>query len=85
MRSLRAVVVSRGRKPVLTLFEKLAVGGECERLWQALAEQQAMARYRNRPNLRDVKKLQADQPTQGSGLLGRFLRYDEASADLISV
>jgi len=29
---LRAVVVSRGRKPVLTLFEKLAVGGECERL-----------------------------------------------------
>ena len=60
MRSLRAVVVSRGRKPVLTLFEKLAVGGECERLWQALAEQQAMARYRNRPNLRDVKKIQSD-------------------------
>jgi hypothetical protein len=60
MRSLRAVVVSRGRKPILTPREKLVVGGECERLWQALAEQQAMATHRARPHLRDVKKIQAE-------------------------
>jgi len=59
--SLRAVVaVSRGRKPVLTLFEKWAVGGECERLWQALAEQQTMATHRAQPHLRDVKKIQSE-------------------------
>jgi hypothetical protein len=53
-------VRARGRKSVLTLFEKLAVGGECERLLQVRAEQQAMATHRAQPHLRDVKKIQSE-------------------------
>jgi hypothetical protein len=87
MRSLR-VVVSRGRKPVLTLFEKLAVGGECERLWQALAEQQAMARYRNRPNLRDVKKIQSDLASVPVASRGHRVWQDtrrRASSEIVEI
>jgi len=51
--------MGRGRKPVLTLHEKVAVGGECERLLQVDAEQQAMATHRTQPHLRDVKKIQS--------------------------
>jgi len=64
-------VMGRGRKPVLTRIEKLAVGGECERLWQTLAEQHAMATYRTRPHLRDVKKFNPNlrQPRWPLGVL----------------
>lgn len=51
--------MGRGRKPILTWFEKLAVGGECERLWKALAEQQATAIRHARPHLCEVRKNQA--------------------------
>jgi hypothetical protein len=47
-------------KPILSLIEKWAVGGECNRLWCALSEQRAMAEYRARPNLVDAKKLQSE-------------------------
>lgn len=49
----------RGRKSVLTLHQKCAVGGECERLWRALAEQQSLAKHRQQPHQRDVKNEQA--------------------------
>ena len=52
--------MGRGRKPVLTRVEKLAVGGECRRLQQELADRKAMTGYRSRPCLRDVKKLQSE-------------------------
>lgn len=52
--------MGRGRKPILTWSEKLAVGGECNRLWCALSEQRALAEYRARPNLVDVKKFQSE-------------------------
>ena|SRR5674476_50388 len=52
--------MGRGRKPVLTLFEKLAVGGECQRLWHDLAEKEAMATRQTRPDLQDVRKIQSD-------------------------
>jgi hypothetical protein len=53
-------VMGRGRKPTLKWSEKLAVGGECNRLWCALSLQRAMEEYRTRPYLRDVKKIQSE-------------------------
>jgi hypothetical protein len=52
--------MGRGRKPILKPFEKLAVGGECARLLQVDAEQQATATRRAQPHLRDVKKIQSE-------------------------
>jgi hypothetical protein len=36
----------------------VAVGGECERIWQRRAEQAAIREYESRPYLQDVRKLQ---------------------------
>lgn len=38
-----------GRRQVLSLLQRIAVGGECERLWRALAEKSAVDRYENQP------------------------------------
>jgi hypothetical protein len=34
-----------GRKPALSFFQEIAVGGECERLWLALADRKALAQH----------------------------------------
>jgi len=47
-----------GRKPVLTFQQMVAVGGECERIWQHRAEQAAIKEYEARAYLQDVRKLQ---------------------------
>ncbi|WP_143274212.1 hypothetical protein [Bradyrhizobium canariense] len=52
--------MGRGRKPILSWVEKLTVGGECNRLWWELADQQAKAKHWSQPHQRLVKKQQSD-------------------------
>jgi hypothetical protein len=81
--------MGRGRKPVLTRVEKLAVGGECARVSRALSDQNAMSEYRNRPGLlRDVKKIQSHLALIPVASRGSRVRRDEmrqASSDIAEI
>jgi hypothetical protein len=80
--------MGRGRKPILTQFEKWAVGGECARLSRVIAEEQAMIKYRTRPNLRDVKKLQSDLASVPVASRGSRVYRDEvrrASSEIAEI
>ena len=88
MSSVRDVVVSRGRKSVLELFQKLAVGGECARLSRAFSEQEAMKKHRSRPDLRDVKKIQSDLASVSLASRNSRVYQDEvrrASAEITEI
>ena len=49
-----------GRRPTLTPQQMMAIGGECERIWRARADRDALAEYETRPYLQDVRPLQAE-------------------------
>jgi hypothetical protein len=78
----------RGRKPILTWFEKLAVGGECNRLRCALSWQRAMAEYQGRPNLVDVKKFQSELALVPVGVRNSRVHRDafrQTSSDIADI
>jgi len=79
----------RGRKPVLTLSEKLAVGGECACIRQALTDQQtATTKYRTRPYLRDVRKIQSELAAVPLASRGSRVYRDavrQASSDITEI
>lgn len=68
--------VGAGRRRVMSLEQRLELGGACEKLWRDRAERRARAAHESRQGLSEVRKLQAElhaMPVK-ERKHGRFLR-----------
>src|SRR5712691_8357915 len=69
-----------GRKRVLSWRQRIAVGAECERLWQEAVESRARAHYEQDPRVREIRLEQSR-----TGLIPLSLKKTTGKLSLLEI